>query len=612
MRLSVLIVNYNVKAFLDQCLRSVRAASRNLDVEVIVVDNASTDQSGEWITAQFPEVRWIASPTNLGFGRANNLALREATGDVVLYLNPDTVVPEDNFATALAYLADHPEVGSLGCRMIDGTGEFLPESKRALPTPSVALYRLLGLSSLFPRSPRFARYYLGHLPEDQNAEVDVHCGAWMMVRKPILDQLGGFDEAYFMYGEDIDLSYRIQKAGWQNHYLATSPIIHYKGESTKHATWKYVKTFHEAMDIFARTHFAGRAAAFSALIRFGIYAKATSTVVQRWAAVVLPLLFDLALGYVLAESATSYWEHSHRYIEGGAYPIAYRWLVLPAYTVTWFAVHTALGGARGTLRRWFSSSFLATLTLLVGYALLPLDWRFSRALVLLSSLLFASASMATRVLRLAIGLRNRGLLRHGTLHLGRPAPTAHSDPHSTDTDLPLDGNFESGINLFRPAVVAIHAQGGIPFRSTINLMIAQRGQGVRFRMVYPNWTLGSDDRRLASDAAIPELDKPLVRRSRALLHAAITVVVTLLSPLLALHPQGRRLVAALPSVWSGTKSWVGYTSSALGLSPLKPGVVPHVAPSGVAEWDHEADRRYASRWHADLDVYALLRRQPVP
>ena len=549
MRLSVLIVNYNVKAFLDQCLRSVRAASRNLDVEVIVVDNASTDQSGEWITAQFPEVRWIASPTNLGFGRANNLALREATGDVVLYLNPDTVVPEDNFATALAYLADHPEVGSLGCRMIDGTGEFLPESKRALPTPSVALYRLLGLSSLFPRSPRFARYYLGHLPEDQNAEVDVHCGAWMMVRKPILDQLGGFDEAYFMYGEDIDLSYRIQKAGWQNHYLATSPIIHYKGESTKHATWKYVKTFHEAMDIFARTHFAGRAAAFSALIRFGIYAKATSTVVQRWAAVVLPLLFDLALGYVLAESATSYWERSHRYIEGGAYPIAYRWLVLPAYTVTWFAVHTALGGARGTLRRWFSSSFLATLTLLVGYALLPLDWRFSRALVLLSSLLFASASMATRVLRLAIGLRNRGILRHGTLHLGRPAPTAHSDPHSTDTDLPLDGNFESGINLFRPAVVAIHAQGGIPFRRSIDLMIAQRGQGVRFRMVYPNWTLGSDDRRLASDAAIPELDKPLVRRSRALLHAAITVVVTLLSPLLALHPQGRRLVAALPSVW---------------------------------------------------------------
>jgi hypothetical protein len=178
--------------------------------------------------------------------------------------------------------------------------------------------------------------------------------------------------------------------------------------------------------------------------------------------------------------------------------------------------------------------------------------------------------------------------------------------------LPFDGHIESGINLFRPAVVAIHYQGGIPFRSTINLMIAQRGQGVRFRMVYPNWTLGSDDRRLASDAAIPELDKPLVRRSRALLHAAITVVVTLLSPLLALHPQGRRLVAALPSVWSGTKFWVGYTSSALGLSPLKPGVVPHVAPSGVAEWDLEADRRYASRWHADLDVYALLRRQPVP
>jgi hypothetical protein len=181
-----------------------------------------------------------------------------------------------------------------------------------------------------------------------------------------------------------------------------------------------------------------------------------------------------------------------------------------------------------------------------------------------------------------------------------------------DTDLPFDQYIESGLDLFRPAVVAIHSGGGISFRQTIDLMIAQRGQGIRFRMLYPNWTLGSDDRRLASDAAIPELDKPLVRRSRAILHAAITMVVALFCPLLVLHPQGRRLVAALPAVWSGTKTWVGYTSSATGLSPLKPGVVPHVTPSGVAEWDHEADRRYASRWHADLDVYALLRRQPVP
>jgi GT2 family glycosyltransferase len=186
-----------------------------------VVDNASSDGSEEWIRSQFPEVHWIASPTNLGFGRANNLALQQSTGEFVLFLNPDTVVPEDNFSVALEYLAEHPQVGSLGCRMIDGTGAFLPESKRAIPTPLVALYRLLGLSSLRPKSPRWARYYLGHLPEDQNNEVDVHCGAWMMARKSVLIDLGGFDEEFFMYGEDIDLSFRIQKAGWQNHYLAT-------------------------------------------------------------------------------------------------------------------------------------------------------------------------------------------------------------------------------------------------------------------------------------------------------------------------------------------------------------------------------------------------------
>ncbi|MFZ9205966.1 MAG: glycosyltransferase family 2 protein [Schleiferiaceae bacterium] len=612
MRLSVLIVNYNVKSFLDQCLRSVRSAARGLDVEVIVVDNASTDGSGDWIPAQFPEVRWIASPSNLGFGRANNLALGEATGDVVLYLNPDTVVPEDNFTTALAYLTAHPEVGSLGCRMIDGTGAFLPESKRALPTPSVALYRLLGLSALAPRSPRFARYYLGHLPEDQNAEVDVHCGAWMMVRKPILDQLGGFDEAFFMYGEDIDLSYRIQQAGWQNHYLATSPIIHYKGESTKHATWKYVRTFHEAMDIFARKHFAGRAAAFSALIRLGIYAKASASMLQRWATLVLPLIVELGLGLFLAEAMTGYWERSHRYVEGGAYPAIYREWVLPAYALVWFGTYHILGGARGALRRWFTSGLLATLALLVGYGLLPLELRFSRALVLLSSLLFAVASLGIRALRLAGALRERGLLRSGTAHFGRTGTPVSPSENPIDYDLPWNDHRLAALLTFQPSVVALHPGSDLSFSDCIQLMLQLRGQGIRFRTVYPEWSLGSDDRRFSSDVSIPELDKPAVRRSRRVLHLGIALLLIALLPLALCTRRGRFYVKHLLPVLRGTRSWVGYAGDGIGLSPIPPGIVPHVPPSGVPEWDREADRRYAMRWHVDLDVYALLRRHPVP
>ena len=612
MRLSVLIVNYNVKAYLDQCLRSVRAASAGLDVEVIVVDNASTDGSGEWIPAQFPEVRWIASPTNLGFGRANNLALREATGDVVLYLNPDTVVPEGNFSTALAYLAEHPEVGSLGCRMIDGTGAFLPESKRALPTPSVALYRLLGLSALAPRSPRFARYYLGHLPEDQNAEVDVHCGAWMMVRKPILDQLGGFDEAFFMYGEDIDLSYRIQLAGWQNHYLATSPIIHYKGESTKHATWKYVRTFHEAMDIFARKHFAGRATAFSALIRLGIYAKASASMLQRWALVLLPALALLALGVFLAESLTSYWERSHRYVEGGAYPDVYRQVVLPAYALLWLAVYYALGGPRGTLKRWLSSSLVATLVLLVAYALLPLEWRFSRALVLLSSVMFSASALLTRLVQLGLSVRQRGILRSGTAHLGRIPHGSAPTRNAADYDVPTGPECSAVLASMRPDVLAVHPGPEVPFQRVIELMLEHRGQGLRFRTVYPQWALGSDDRRAASDTALPELAKPSVRRTRAAVHLGITAVVLAGAPLWVWTPRGRGLLRGLPAVLRGSASWVGYAGTGDGLPQLRPGWVPHVPPSGQPEWDAEADRRYANRWQADLDVYALLRRPPMP
>lgn len=612
MRLSVLIVNYNVKAFLDQCLRSVRSASRGLDVEVIVVDNASTDGSGEWIPEHFPEVRWIASPTNLGFGRANNLALREATGDVVLYLNPDTVLPEDNLRSALAYLDAHPEVGSLGCRMLDGTGAYLPESKRALPTPTVALYRLLGLSALAPRSPRFARYYLGHLPEDQNAEVDVHCGAWMMVRKPILDQLGGFDEAFFMYGEDIDLSYRIQQAGWQNHYLATSPIVHYKGESTKHATWKYVKTFHEAMDIFARKHFAGQAASFSALIRLGIYAKASASMLQRWAVLLLPLLLELGLGLVLAESMTSYWERSHRYVEGGAYPDAYRQVVLPAYAVVWFAVYYGLASARGPLRRWFTGGVLATLALLVGYALLPVEWRFSRALVLLSSLLFAAASLCSRAVRMVLELNERGLLRQGTAHLGRPGTPVPPEHQPQDYDLPWGSQTLAALSTFQPAVLAMHPGTSLSYAECIQLMHALHGQGIRFRTVYPEWSLGSDDRRTASDAQIAELDKPSVRRIRRATHALLALAVLALAPVLAWSSKGRFLVRHALPVLRGSRAWVGYAGDGHGLRPLPPGVVPHVPPSGVAEWDRAADQRYANRWHVDLDVYALLRRRPMP
>jgi GT2 family glycosyltransferase len=276
MSLSVIIVNYNVKYFLEQCLCSVRKAGQGLDLDIRVVDNASTDGSRTYLPPRFPDVVFYWSDTNLGFAKANNRALKDSRGDVVLFLNPDTILPEDCFRKCLQYLSANPEAGAMGMRMLDGYGRLLRESKRGFPDPVTALYKLTGLATLFPRSPVFARYHMGHLDPQQVHETDVLAGAFMMARKEVLEKTGGFDESYFMYGEDIDLSYRIRQAGWKNIYYPLCPILHFKGESTRKGSLNYVRMFYGAMAVFARKHYGDwRANAFGFSIQLAILLRGT-------------------------------------------------------------------------------------------------------------------------------------------------------------------------------------------------------------------------------------------------------------------------------------------------------------------------------------------------
>ena len=226
MKLSVIIVNYNVKYFLEQALLSVRRASVEVLVEVWVVDNNSADGSIEMVREKFPEVQLIQNKENVGFSKANNQAIRQSTGEYVLLLNPDTVVSEDTFQKCVAFMDEHKEAGGLGVKTIDGSGVFLPESKRGFPSPWVAFCKSFGLSALFPHSPHFNWYYLGHLSKDTTHECEVLVGSFMFIRRSVLDKIGLLDETFFMYGEDIDLSYRIIKAGFKNFYLADSTLIH--------------------------------------------------------------------------------------------------------------------------------------------------------------------------------------------------------------------------------------------------------------------------------------------------------------------------------------------------------------------------------------------------
>ncbi|WP_455585249.1 glycosyltransferase family 2 protein [Bacteroides sp.] len=269
MKLTVVIVNYNVKYYLEQCLISLYRAIENVPAEVVVVDNASTDGSPEYITERFPHLTYIYNEENVGFARANNQAMQKAKGEYVLLLNPDTLLPETNITEALAFMDAHPDAGACGVKMLAPDGHFLPESKRGYPSPATSFWKLIGMHRFFPDNPRFDGYYLSRLDENSIHSVPVLAGAYMMLRKTALDSSGLLDEDFFMYGEDIDLSCRITEAGYRNYYLPF-PILHYKGESTSKESYRYVRVFYGAMDIFFCKHGTHYPLPYQWMIRVGI------------------------------------------------------------------------------------------------------------------------------------------------------------------------------------------------------------------------------------------------------------------------------------------------------------------------------------------------------
>ena len=280
MKVSVIIVNYKVKYYLAQCLHSVFRAMEGIDGEVIVVDNDSQDDSISYARELYPQVSYIENKENVGFARANNMAIRQSKGEYVVLLNPDTVVNEHLLSDCVAQLDAHPEIGATGVRMLNENGTFAPESRRGIPTPFTAFCKMVGLAKLFPKSRLFGRYYMKYLDEYAATPIEIISGACMFIRKSVLDECGLLDEDFFMYGEDIDLSYRLLKTGKQNYYVPTR-IMHYKGESTHKNTFRYVYVFYEAMYIFFRKHYANYNWILSIPIRSAIYLKGAAEFVSR-------------------------------------------------------------------------------------------------------------------------------------------------------------------------------------------------------------------------------------------------------------------------------------------------------------------------------------------
>ncbi len=425
MDLTIIIVNYNVKHFLEQCLHSVQKAAEKVTAEIFVIDHNSVDGSSQYIPEKFSGVHFISNKENVGFSKANNQAIKRAKGKYILLLNPDTVVEENTFLKIFEFMEHHPEAGGLGVKMIDGKGNFLPESKRGLPTPWVAFYKMFGISRLFPKSKKFGKYHLTYLDENQIHEVEILAGAFMLVRKSVLDEIGLLDETFFMYGEDIDLSYRILKAGYKNYYFPETTIIHYKGESTKKGSLNYVKVFYNAMIIFARKHFSsGKANFFSFMIHLAIYFRASLSLIQRILAKIYLPLFDAILIFSGFLFITPFWE-SLRF-EKGYYPDVFLQFVVPVYILFWILGILFSGGYNKpvNLYKLVRGLVWGSVLILLTYSLVDEKFRFSRALILLGS---AWSVFVLVLLRLVFHQMKIRELRLDTSRSKRIAIVGHSD-----------------------------------------------------------------------------------------------------------------------------------------------------------------------------------------
>ena len=591
MQLSVIIVNYNVRYFLEQCLHSTVKACTGLEAEIFVIDNNSVDGSVKMVREKFPTVHLIENKDNKGFSKANNQAIRKAKGRYILLLNPDTLVEDDTLRKSVQFMDEHPDAGGLGVKMLDGKGKFLPESKRGLPTPPVAFFKIFGLSAIFPKSKVFGRYHLGFLDKDKIHTVDILAGAFMMLRKEILDQIGFLDETFFMYGEDIDLSYRITQAGFKNYYFPETRIIHYKGESTKKSSLNYVFMFYNAMIIFAKKHYSQKnARTFSALINSAIYFRAfISILIRFFSKIYLPLL-DTVLLYSGIFLIKNYWERAIIFPGGGHYPPGFLWIAVPVYVLIWLLCVYLSGGYDKPVRigRIIQGMTMGTIIILVLYSLLPEYYRFSRALIILGATWGVIIMPGVRVLlhllnvksaRIGSGKNKRfiivgeceeaervsGLLQKTFI---RPAfvglVSYHHHKHNTNGFIGHLGQIQEIITIHRINEVIFCARD-VPAQVIIDKMSELKDQQVDYKIAPPESLsiIGSNSINTAGDLYVIDINaitKTANRRNKRLLDILVSSFLLIYYPVVLFFvrsPVG--LLRNLFSVLFGFRSLVGYS-----------------------------------------------------
>jgi len=650
LRLSVVIVSYNVRHFLELCLHSVTRAAEGLDAEIIVVDNASADDSVAMVQARFPAVQLIANRENTGFARANNQAVAVARGAYILFLNPDTVMPEDFLRTVLDWMDAHPEAGALGPRLIDGRGTYAPDGKKRFPTFWVAVAKSLGLGKLAPRSGMLNGYYAPEVDERQTAPVEVLSGCCMVVRTDAMRKAGGaFDEDYFMYCEDVDLSWRIRGAGYQNIYFPQVDLVHYKGESTRKATLSYIRIFNRALATFVRKHYTrGAARAFTGLLRAGIAARAVLGALRNAFRALRMPLFDALVLLTVLWAMVEFWVRTVKDIP--RVPLRLLVLTFPVYVGAWIGSLFLNGAYDRPYRalRVVRGMLMGTVVALAFYGLLPKDARYSRAVVLFGGLagtvallglhelgrrlgifrlvtpdalprpvLVVSADRAryTAAVQLLEGVRNA------------PRPLGWVVAGGADSSAATADGVTSRLGTLPDLPALLHTTGAagavycaddrLPYSAILESMQAC-GPRYEYRIHVPGATALVGSSSLASAAELLtddpryNLSTAAHRRAKRLFDVASALLLILLSPLVVWRTaRPAAAVGNALAVLAGRKTWVGYSAARPGLPSLKPGVVPpyflledYTAPEAVRA---TADAAYARNHEAGTDALYLWR-----
>lgn len=588
-RLTVIIVNYNVEYFLAQCLHSVRKAAQLAPIETIVVDNNSSDGSVEMTKRLFPEVQVIANKDNKGFSSANNQAIRISKADYVLLLNPDTLVEEDTFKKCIDFMDQHPNAGGLGVKMVDGKGQFLAESKRGLPTPMVAFYKIFGLSALFPKSKTFGQYHLGHLDKNETHKIDILAGAFMMMRNSVLDQVGLLDEDFFMYGEDIDLSWRIRLGGYDNYYFPETRIIHYKGESTKKSSVNYVLVFYNAMIIFAKKHFSkSNANVFEILIRMAIYFRAGIALTRRFLEKsILPILDFLVIVSTLFLTSNAYSSFTNI-----IYPEhILKWL-FPSYGVIFLLSIYINNGYNSSpfINRILKGVLWGGISGLLLYGLLNEDYRFSRVVIFMGALFSAFNIVLYRTIlnqlnfkailfktqqdiRMAIVGKSGGIERVKKLlqkttnvpEMILEVYPSYNFKNTSDHFIANLGQLPDALKIFNINQI-IYCGEDMDSGSIINEMMIQENPQIELKIAPPESTFIIGSQSINTSGEILSIHttntflKEESRNNKRFFDIIVSLVILLLSPILVfLQQSAKNFLRNLLQVFIGQKTWVGFS-----------------------------------------------------